>query len=181
MKSFLLFLESEEYRAKEGESEVVHHLTTKNFDPNSFRPLSHFGTKKAARDVIKNRVELETDKPIEKTKPKHHAVRLSLGNVVTVKDNGDYHSPAAFSKSLHKAGHLDAKQAAAHERLGHNLTNKRIASDLRKNGIHTIKYKNNIEDPGSTSYMITHPSQVRPLRSTKPGQTAKVNWKRTTR
>lgn len=45
---------------------------------------------------------------------------------------------------------------------------------LKRRKIDTIAYKNRVEDPGSTSYIITHPKQVRLLRKTK----APINVKR---
>ena len=177
MLNFKLFLESAEYKAKKGESEVVHHLTTSDFKTNEFKPLSHFGTKEAARNVVKSKAEIMGKEP-ENVKAKHHAVRIKLGKVAWIKDQGDDHSPQSLSRVLHKAGHITKQQREKHASLGRKLTHGRIADDLRKNGIHTLAYKNRVEDRGSTSYMITHSSQVRHLKSTEADKSAKVNWKK---
>ena len=181
MKTFQEHLEESTYHAKEDESEIVHHLTSHKFD--KFRPLSHFGSKGASREVMGQK-EYDYDKddnevPIDRKKLQHHVVRIKLGKVAHIDDHGGEHnSPSDLSHTLHGHGHITPEQHKNHLELAKQgkLTNDHIAKTLRSNGIHTLAYKNEVEDRGSTSYMITHHSQVRHLRT--PGKNAKVNFDR---
>ena len=173
--SFIQYLNESIRSAQEGESEIVHHLTPTKF--SKFHHMSHFGTKQAAREAIKNKDEYfdKHDEPheIDHSKIYHHAARIKLGNVAHIKDDGENHEPQGTSHSLHAAGHITNAQREQHKKLGHGLTNKHVADTLRKNNIHTVAYTNTREHKGSTSYMITHPSQVRPIKQT--GKHAKLN------
>ena len=55
MLSFIQYLNESIRSAQEGESEIVHHLTPTKF--SKFHHMSHFGTKQAAREAIKNKDE----------------------------------------------------------------------------------------------------------------------------
>ena len=175
MLSFIQYLDESFRSAEEGESEIVHHLTPAKF--SKFHPMSHFGTPPAARTVVKNKEE-HFDKQgephdIDHSKIYHHAVRIKLGNVAHIEDDGENHTPEGMSRALHAAGHITDAQRSVHEKLDGRLTNKHVAATLRKNNIHTVAYKNAREDKGSTSYAITHHSQVRGVRVT--GKHAKLN------
>lgn len=162
MLSFKDFInESLEYLPKTGESEVVHHSSDKSFP--SFNPLSHFGTANAARARAVSSGQSPKDS-------KHlYSARLNLGNVVNMGDDGENHTPHGILHSLHKAGHITVNNYL-------NMRNKMSAAEndesrkdmlvkyLKRRKIDTIRYKNRVEDPGSTSYIITHPKQVRILR-----------------
>lgn len=173
LKSFMEYLlEKAEYRADDGESEVVHHSSDTDF--SSFHPLSHFGSPAAAR------ARAVSSKNASAEEPKHlYSARLKLGRTVSISDDGEDHKPASILHSLHKAGHI-----SAHHYLGYD-DKMRAASDeegrkkilldiLKKRKIDTIRYKNDVEDAGSTSYIITHPKQVRLLRKSN----SPVNVKR---
>jgi hypothetical protein len=172
MLSFKKFIEeSKEYKAQEGESEVLHHLSPYKFAGTDFRPLSHFGTANASRDLVRNRKmsgDLGTGDEVH-----HHAVRIKLGKVAHLPDFEGDHTPHDLNNMLLRAGHITQQQHQQNKVLKGDLTFKHVAKSLRKNGIHTLSYENVFEDPGSTSYMITHHSQVRPLRSSKGA--ARVN------
>jgi hypothetical protein len=171
MLSFKKFVEeSKEYKAQEGESVVLHHLTPNRFNPTEFHPLSHFGTATAARDLIRQRREFDD---LGDADVHHHAVRIKLGKVVHIPDSQGDHSPDELSHMLVRAGHITPEQHSEHMKLKKDLDYSHVAKSLRNNGIHTLSYENIYEDPGSTSYMITDKSQVRPLRSSKGA--AKVN------
>lgn len=174
MLSFAEFLlERAEYRSQDGESDVVHHASSHDFD--EFRPLSHFGTASAARA----RAVTPGSDPRE---AKHlYSARIRTGNVVRIGDDSKNHTPSSLLHSLHKAGHisvnnyikLDDKMRASSD---DGERSKILLDHLKRRKINTISYKNTVEDPGSTSYIITHPKQVRILRKTK----APVNVERGT-
>lgn len=171
MLTFIQFItEKAEYKAQEGETSVVHHASDQDF--TEFRPLSHFGTASAARARA---VSLgKTHEP-----KKLYTARIRTGNVVRIGDDAENHTPASILHSLHKAGHVsighyikmdDKMRAASSE----GERTKLLTDFLKRRKINTITYKNRVEDPGSTSYIITHPSQVRLLRKT----TAPINVER---
>jgi hypothetical protein len=172
MLSFSEFLlEKAEYNAQEGESSVVHHASDQDFD--QFRPLSHFGTANAARArAVSNSSNASQPKNL-------YTARIKLGKVAHIVDNGDNHSPESILHGLHMAGHVTAAHYDKYydkmrSATSHADKTKIVLDVLKKRKINTIAYKNRVEDPGSRSYMITHPSQVRLIRKTK----APVNVKR---
>lgn len=159
MKSFREFLgENVAWRQQDGESEIVHHVTHNSF--SKFLPFSHFGSHGAARAV-------GSDKRIsnDDISMRHIAARIKLGNVAHIKDT-PHHDGHSIAKLLHDAGHFSDNDMRDFNQTGldrHEFIKKR----LKQKGINTLAYKNEYEDKGSTSYMITHPSQVRVLRKTK--------------
>lgn len=166
MKTFKLFLEST-YKAQDGESEIVHHVSPHNF--NEFKPLSHFGSHEAARDIgrqIKSDTENFTQdgfgyKKPEDGKLKYYSARIKLGNVAHVSDTQEDHIPA-ISHELHTNGHISKED---HEHIKGNPTKENLLHILKKNNINTISYNNEFEgNKPSKSYMITHHSQVRVLK-----------------
>ena len=182
--------EAKEWAAKEGESEVVHHYT--KTDVNSFMPFSHFGTHQAAR-------ERAASMEFDPGKSQVHSVRIKLGNTVHIPDLGG-HYPEEIASGLREHGHitdedhqhLKTKFATFNQQLEKPTRDDRswlhpeqqakasyLAHYLRnKKGIHTISYENDQEDEGSTSYMITHHSQVRKLRkSSSPKINIPRGWK----
>jgi len=175
MLSFLQYLDESTRDAQEDESEIVHHLSPFKF--KKFKPLSHFGTRQAAREIIKTRDEYfdEEGEPydLDPSKIYHYAAKIKLGNIAEIEDDGEDHNPQTISYALHRAGHITDSQRNEHEKLGDELTNQHVVKALRENDIQTVSYKNAREDKGSTSYMITHPSQVRVIRQT--GKYSKLN------
>jgi hypothetical protein len=161
MKSFFEYLlEKAEYLPQPGESRVVHHASDHDF--TEFRPLSHFGTANAARA----RAVSYTPKA---SQPKNlYTARIKLGKIVRINDDKEDHTPESILHSLHKAGHVTASHYDKYYEKMRDTPSiegrKKIVLDvLKRRKINTIVYKNRVEDPGSDSYMITHPSQVRLL------------------
>lgn len=165
MKTFKEFLrEKAEYGTQEGEGPVVHHASDQDF--KEFRPLSHFGSADAARARAVTIGSASSE-------PKHlYTARIRTGNVARIGDDAANHTPASILHSLHKAGHInvssyiktDDKMRAASDE---GERSKILLDVLKRKKINTIAYKNRVEDPGKTSYIITHPKQVRLLRKTK--------------
>lgn len=172
LMSFKVFLESV-YKAQDDESEILHHLTpNKNF--TKFRPFSHFGDAKAARNVaLQKDNEREARAPSIQNKMTHHAVRIKKGRTVQISDPGNYHGIHDYSRDLHASGHLTDTEHnyITNHRGGENTTTNRLSSILKRKGINTLKYDNEIE--GGTGYVITDPNQVRSL---KKKDNAKVNY-----
>lgn len=168
-KQFVELLEAKEWKAQEGESEILHHVTDQNFD--NFRPFSHFGDKHQARGVVARRKNLI-----------HHSVRLKLGNVAHLEHDDYDHTPHAIVDSLHDYGHITSDDHShILSQLGkesdwstrhteHSNVHRQfdtLSKFLNKKGIDTITYPNEGEGKGGLSYMITRPDQVRTLRKRK--------------
>jgi DNA-binding transcriptional regulator YiaG len=174
MLTFRQLREKLEYHKREGESELVHHVTTNKFSPDSFHPMSHFGTHNAARARAAFKMELRQGAD-KKTKFNVISARLKLGKVADISDTEHgSHYPDVLLDLISKTKHLPKKEIQNLRKKKYGLTHQHIAQALNKHGIDTLRYKNKWEDPGKTSYMITRPDQVRSVRKTK----AKLNFKR---
>lgn len=173
MKSYRQFLESS-YAARDNESEIVHHVSPSQKDFSTFRPMSHFGSAAAARSIAKAVSDM-----LDNPRIHHYSARISLGKVHELPDDhdgyGETHSPDSIARVLHKQGIISREEASEPT---HTRNHASIARLVRSKGIHTLRYRNNIE--GGHSYIITHPSQVRILSKTKPGAESIVNTKRST-
>ena len=161
MLRFKDFIAESTYKAQSGESEILHHLTPHKFD--QFKPMSHFGTAQASRSLMKFRMD---DDNVKGKAIIHHAVRLKLGNVRRIEDDqtNSGHRPDVVNDMLYQNKIISRKQYETNKKKGRSLTNYDLARTLKSNNIQTIAYKNEFEDPGSTSYIITDPKQVRRLQ-----------------
>lgn len=153
------------------ESEVLYHVSPHDF--TQFRPFSHFGTSYAARTIADQSYDSDFNKH-EKTH--NYTVRLKMGKVLDANIDLAHHGfefdhPTAYATVLHREGHIDHRD---HTRLQEKLKAEPelvkqyelLANHVRKMGYNTIRYTNHMEDEGSKSYVITHPSQVRILKKT---------------
>jgi len=161
MIRFRDFIAESTYKAQSGESEILHHLTPHKFD--KFKPMSHFGTAQASRSLMKFRMD---DDNVKGKAIIHHAVRIKLGNVRHMEDDqtNSGHRPDVVNDMLYQNKIISRKQYETNKKKGRSLTNYDLARTLKSNNIQTIAYKNEFEDPGSTSYIITDPKQVRRLQ-----------------
>jgi hypothetical protein len=161
MLRFRDFIAESTYKAHSGESEILHHLTPHKFD--QFKPMSHFGTAQASRSLMKFRMD---DDNVKGKAIIHHAVRLKLGNVrhMEADQTNSGHRPDVVNDMLYQNKIISRKQYETNKKKGRSLTNYDLARTLKSNNIQTIAYKNEFEDPGSTSYIITDPKQVRRLQ-----------------
>jgi hypothetical protein len=106
-----------------------------------------------------------------------YTARLNLGNVLEIEDLAHEHSAYSLlslikdTEKLPKEAFQKLKKQI--NKAGY-LNDMILAKWLRDNGINTLMYKNVWEDPGSTSYIITDPNQVRILKKSK----AILNYKR---
>ena len=163
MKSLVCdILEKLEYHAQSGESDIVHHSSNASFD--KFRPLSHFGTHRAAREISRSTQSYEGPAFT-------YSARLKLGNVMKTKDHGRAWNGGLLNDLLDN-GKLTTKEWNHHRSIALDGDgpdkNAYVASVLRSKGIHSIEYHNRIEDiKGGKSYIITHPDQVRILKKSE--------------
>jgi hypothetical protein len=125
--------------------------------------MSHFGTAQASRSLMKFRMD---DDNVKGKAIIHHAVRIKLGNVRHMEDDqtNSGHRPDVVNDMLYQNKIISRKQYETNKKKGRSLTNYDLARTLKSNNIQTIAYKNEFEDPGSTSYIITDPKQVRRLQ-----------------
>jgi hypothetical protein len=163
----------EVFKKREGESDVVYHATQHDFD--NFKPLSHFGTNRAARARVSTKwyrfPDGKKEAPHPNSKFNTFAARLKLGNVVHL-DDLKHHTAKEYIDGLHKAGHLSDLEAKSHHNILWFKKNpeeqqQHVLGVLKEKGIDTIAYKNEYEHRGSQSYIITDPNQVRILHKTK--------------
>lgn len=175
MKTFRLFLESS-YAAHDGESEIVHHVSSSKKDFSKFRPMSHFGNASAARSIAR---EIPNTSDDDNPRIHHYSSRIHLGKVHDLPDDhddnegGEDHNPRSIARVLQSQGVISKDEASDRK---HTKNHASIARLLRSKGIHTLRYKNNVE--GGHSYIITHPSQVRVLSKTEPGKESNINIQR---
>ena len=174
MKTFKMFLESS-FAAREGEHPDVFHHISERPGIREFRPMSHFGEPGTVRNmprVIDDRADGSGSPRIH-----HYAVRLKTGRIHDLPDDHDQgneeHSPYSIAKALQSQGVLTPEEA---NNRNNTRSHAAIARLIRSKGINTLRYKNNLE--GGTSYIITHPNQVRILQQTRPGRAATVNTSR---
>ena len=169
-----IFAEESIYgRADDDESEVVHHVTPHKF--SEFNPLSHFGTKKAAgARAFALATDYEYGKPKKDNVFNALATRLRLGNVVDI-DDTNTHTAWDIAKSLCRRNIISKEDRDVVPKEPGPAADKILLNILKVYAIDTLRYTNDIEDPGSTSYIITDPSQVRIL---KRSNNAKINFEK---
>lgn len=153
---------------------VVYHSTKADF--HEFRPLSHFGTAKAAHDRHHagtwntGRVIDATDKV--SVMPAHISLKnpLDVGTERDWADNPQMIRQAA--DTMFKSGMIDPDYLKAAEKLYDLSYDRDLVSDprefdrqaaqaLREAGHDGIIYTNRIEDPGSRSFVTLGPEQVK--------------------
>lgn len=153
---------------------VVYHSTKNNF--HAFRPMSHFGTEKAAHDRYKvgpwNPSHLEMDRNLHNISviPAH----ISLKNPIDVGTERDWRGNRDTLRQVANwmGRKLDKKYAYARQKLKDligdtrwgdypQLMEQRGAEIIRDTGHDGIVYTNTIEDPGSRSFITLGPEQVK--------------------
>jgi hypothetical protein len=146
---------------------VVYHATKSDF--KAFNPMSHFGTQQAAHDRYSPDGQLNEGMSVI---PAHISLKnpLDVGKERDWQSNRDTIRQAA--DAMFKSGRLDQDYLKAAEKLYdlvddprwgnyHQAMEQRGAEILREAGHDGIIYTNNIEDPGSRSFVTLHPSQVK--------------------
>lgn len=166
MKSFSQFVtENVKWKARKGESELVYHSTQYNRH-KGWKPRvgTHFGTANAARSrsAEGHQTSYVSDEPItfSKQKGRAYTARMNLGKVIEMPDM------ETWEPDLMAAELLDMKVINKKEFRKINAMKRdvEVFRFLKQKGIDAIKYVNNFEDPGSTSYIILDPNKVRVLK-----------------
>lgn len=158
---------NENIESKDGESVIAYHATHIPF--NKFRPFSHFGTHDASLSRAAQIAEQNKNVNVFDS----YKAKLNLGKTVDIPDPIE-HSPAKIAKLLHDHGHIDRNDyrkirnaMTPYNEDDHKNRYKALAAHLNNIGIHTISYTNQVEDPGSKSYMITDPKRVEIIKKTE--------------
>jgi hypothetical protein len=129
-----------------------------------FKPLTHFGTEKAAMDRLQ----------YKKTKGNIYKVIINIDNPAVIKDAPVKHTPSQFAFAL-----KDAKLITHEEMLtvttvenSPKRESKQTAILIKlliSKGYDGLVYKNRYEDKGHNSYVILKPEQVQ--------ISEKIKWK----
>lgn len=138
---------------EEVDEEIAYHGTTD--DIAEFRPLTHFGTEKAAKDRM-------TYKKIKDGKI--YKVDLDIKNPLTIKDFPGIHYDRLYAFEL-KDKRLISQEEMEDITFTQDPTElrKKLLAKLKELGIDGFVYKNRYEDKGNISYVIVDPSQVKVL------------------
>jgi len=139
---------------------IAYHGTTDNI--SQFRPLTHFGTEKAARDRMDYK---------KNATGKIYKVQLGIHNPFTIKDFPGIHYDRVYAFDLRD------KKLLSQEEM-ENITMLQDPAELRAALIAKVRelgydgfvYKNRYEDKGNISYVILDSSQVKVLDVTSVGQ-----------
>ena len=133
-----------------------------------FRPLTHFGTEKAARDRMDYK---------KNANGKIYKVQLDIRNPFTVKDFAGNHYDRVYAFDLR-----DKKKISQEEM--EKITMLQDPAELRAALLAKVKelgydgfvYKNRYEDKGNISYVILDPSQVKVLEVFQVGEPVEENF-----
>tara|TARA_B100000686_G_scaffold354853_1_gene467706 strand:- start:5744 stop:6343 length:600 start_codon:yes stop_codon:yes gene_type:complete len=139
---------------------ILYHGTIHHFEPQDFRPMSHFGSARAATDITwqfngklyKNRRDVEL--------PRGHImpVFVRIAKPLDMIDTGA-HKPHNICIGLKKCADENGWTAGETDTL---KTYGDIISFLKERGFDGIRYLNTAEDIDSYSYIIFDKEQVRP-------------------
>jgi hypothetical protein len=137
-------------------------------DIAQFRPLTHFGTEKAARDRMDYK---------KNANGKIYKVQLDIRNPFTIKDFPGIHYDRVYAFELR-----DKKKISQEEM--EKITTLQDPAQLRAALLAKVKelgydgfvYKNRYEDKGNISYVILDPSQVKVLEVIPVGEPVEENF-----
>lgn len=196
MKTFKQWLNesSLKYQKQEYEhAKIWHHSSPHGFDSSELRPMSHFGTSKAARaraTSLKTSKKTSLDTVVKQKKAKIESnvisARLKLKKGINLgRDLGENFTAHEIAHRLYNLGHLSDTE---HEKLIRSFKSKSanpkskgfadnmqvLATHLKSKNIDHLKYKNDFEDPGSTSIIVVDPKEtVRTVFQNKQGMLSK--------
>lgn len=125
-----------------------------------FRPLTHFGSEKAASDRIAYK-KLKNGRV--------YRVELDIKNPAIIKDFPGVHAPTQFAFALNDAKIFDYDEMySVSQHAGKPEIQIPILIKLLKSkGYDGIAYKNRYEDRGHTSYVILDSNQANVVTSDK--------------
>lgn len=139
---------------------IAYHGTTD--DISQFRPLTHFGTEKAARDRMDYK---------KNTNGKIYKVQLDIHNPFTIKDFAGNHYDRVYAFDLRDKKKISQEEMEAITMLQDPVQLRAaLLAKVKELGFDGFVYKNRYEDKGNISYVILDPSQVKVLEVIPVGE-----------
>lgn len=137
-------------------------------DITQFRPLTHFGTEKAARDRMDYK---------KNANGKIYKVQLDIRNPFTIKDFPGIHYDRVYAFELRDKKKISQEEMEKITML-QNPAQLRAAllAKVKELGYDGFVYKNRYEDKGNISYVILDPSQVKVLEMIPVGEPVEENF-----
>lgn len=137
-------------------------------DITQFRPLTHFGTEKAARDRMDYK---------KNANGKIYKVQLDIRNPFTIKDFPGIHYDRVYAFELRDKKKISQEEMEKITML-QNPAQLRAAllAKVKELGHDGFVYKNRYEDKGNISYVILDPSQVKVLEMIPVGEPVEENF-----
>lgn len=144
----------------ESQAIIAYHGTTD--DINQFRPLTHFGTEKAAHD----RMDYKKNK-----NGKIYKVQLDIRNPFTIKDFPGIHYDRVYAFELRDKKKISQEEMEAITMLQDPAKLRAaLIAKVKELGYDGFVYKNRYEDKGNISYVILDPRQVKVLEVIPVGE-----------
>ena len=145
---------------------IAYHGTTD--DITQFRPLTHFGTEKAARDRMDYK---------KNANGKVYKVQLDIRNPFTIKDFAGNHYDRVYAFDLRDKKKISQEEMEKITMLQDPVQLRAALLDkVRELGYDGFVYKNRYEDKGNISYVILDPSQVKVLEVIPVGEVTTENF-----
>jgi hypothetical protein len=159
----------------EEHEKIWYHASDKEYESTDILPMSHFGTKDAARGRAAS--FSFTPEKGKHVKANIMAYRMKLKKGLEIEDDGGDHSPTDIVDMLHKKGHISSLE----HHILYSKTNvsrterpaamQHIAHFLKAKGVDHLHYINSIEDKGSRSVIVVDPKQsIRPIFQNRRGR-----------
>lgn len=140
---------------------IAYHGTTD--DITQFRPLTHFGTEKAARDRMDYK---------KNANGKIYKVQLDIRNPFTVKDFAGNHYDRVYAFGLRDKKKISQEEMEKITMLQDPAQLRAaLLAKVRELGYDGFVYKNRYEDKGNISYVVLDSSQVKVLEIIPVGET----------
>ena len=139
---------------------IAYHGTTDKI--SQFRPLTHFGTEKAARDRMDYK---------KNSTGNIYKVQLDIRNPFTIKDFPGIHYDRVYAFDLRDKKLLSQEEMETITMLQDPAELRAaLIAKVRELGYDGFVYKNRYEDKGNISYVILDPSQVKVLEVISVGE-----------
>ena len=137
-------------------------------DITQFRPLTHFGTEKAARDRMDYK---------KNANGKIYKVQLDIRNPFTVKDFAGNHYDRVYAFDLRDKKKISQEEMEKITMLQDPVQLRTaLLAKVKELGYDGFVYKNRYEDKGNISYVILDPSQVKVLEVIPAGEPVEENF-----
>jgi hypothetical protein len=131
-------------------------------DISQFRPLTHFGTEKAARDRMDYK---------KNATGKIYKVQLDIRNPFTIKDFAGNHYDRVYAFDLRDKKKISQEEMEKITMLQDPAQLRAaLLAKVQELGYDGFVYKNRYEDKGNLSYVILDPSQVKVLEVVPVGE-----------